>query len=350
MMLVTLRDMQWRARRIVIGLAATSLVLAIAALLGALHDGFLDETDRTIAFFGGDTWVIPAGVSGPFTSNSPMPQAWADRLRGEAGPQTVTPVAIFRHAIQGRGDGLTDVNVIAYAPNGVVVPHIEQGRSPTAPGEAAVDVQLGAALGDVITLAGRQLVVVGEVRGLTYNGGTPTVLITLDDGQRIAYDGRALASALIVRGTPEGLPAELATMSPSAVRDDLRRPLAVATTAIGLVTGMLWLVTAAIVGMLAFLSGLDRHRDFAVFKAHGVTTGRLVVSLLLEAALVSLLAGGVALLVAHLLLPLFPLEITLGVVDSLRLVGLSLLVGVAASTLSVRGVVRVDPAIAFAST
>ncbi len=179
MMLVTLRDMQWRARRIVIGLAATSLVLAIAALLGALHDGFLDETDRTIAFFGGDTWVIPAGVSGPFTSNSPMPQAWADRLRGEAGPQTVTPVAIFRHAIQGRGDGLTDVNVIAYAPNGVVVPHIEQGRSPTAPGEAAVDVQLGAALGDVITLAGRQLVVVGEVRGLTYNGGTPTVLITL---------------------------------------------------------------------------------------------------------------------------------------------------------------------------
>ncbi len=139
-------------------------------------------------------------------------------------------------------------------------------------------------------------------------------------------------------------------MSPSAVRDDLRRPLAVATTAIGLVTGMLWLVTAAIVGMLAFLSGLDRHRDFAVFKAHGVTTGRLVVSLLLEAALVSLLAGGVALLVAHLLLPLFPLEISLGVVDSLRLVGLSLLVGVAASTLSVRGVVRVDPAIAFAST
>ena len=46
--------MQWRARRIVIGLAATALVLAIAALLGALHDGFLDETDRTIDFFGAD--------------------------------------------------------------------------------------------------------------------------------------------------------------------------------------------------------------------------------------------------------------------------------------------------------
>ncbi len=72
MTLITLRDMQWRARRIAIGLAATSLVLAIAALLGALHDAFLDETDRTIDFFGADAWVVPTDVSGPFTSNSPL--------------------------------------------------------------------------------------------------------------------------------------------------------------------------------------------------------------------------------------------------------------------------------------
>jgi hypothetical protein len=99
MILVTLRDMQWRARRIVLGLAATSLVLAIAALLGALHDGFLDETDRTIGFFGADTWVVPAGVSGPFTSNSPIPTGLADAVRAEPGTQEVTPVAIFRHSV-----------------------------------------------------------------------------------------------------------------------------------------------------------------------------------------------------------------------------------------------------------
>jgi hypothetical protein len=51
---------------------------------------------------------------------------------------------------------------------------------------------------------------------------------------------------------------------------------------------------------------------------------------------------------AHVLLPLFPLEIELSAGDGLRLVGLSLLVGLAASTLSVRGVVRIDPALAFA--
>ena len=340
MMLVTLRDMQWRARRIVIGLAATSLVLAIAALLGALHDGFLDETDRTIGFFGGDTWVVPTGVSGPFTSNSPMAADTAS-VRKENGSQEVTPVAIFRHSVEGVGPAYTDVNVIAYAPNGVVVPRVVTGRAPLNVGEAVVDVQLGVDVGHVMTLAGRRLDVVGTVRGLTYNGGTPTVLITLREGQQIAYDGRDLASALVVRGIPRSVPPGLATMAPTEVRDDLRRPLSVATTALGLIAAMLWVVTAAIVGMLAFLSGLDRHRDFAVFKAHGVTTRRLVASLLLEGGFVSLLAGGLALLLAHLLLPLFPLEIELSAGDGLRLVGLSLLVGLAASTLSVRGVVAI---------
>jgi hypothetical protein len=44
-----------------------------------------------------------------------------------------------------------------------------------------------------------------------------------------------------------------------------------------------------------------------------------------------------------------PLEISLTAVDGLRLVGLSLLVGAAAGALSVRSVVWVDPAAAFAN-
>jgi putative ABC transport system permease protein len=347
MTLITLRDIQWRARRIVIGLAATSLVLAIAALLGALHDGFLDETDRTIGFFGADTWLVPADVAGPFTSNSPLPVSAAEGVDSQ--DVDVTAVAIFRHVVEGAGPGYTDVNVIAYAPGGVVAPRPVAGRAPAAVGEAAVDVSLGVGVGDTLELAGRQLEVVGLTSGLTYNGGTPTVLITLAEGQQVAFDGRDLASAFVVRGDPAGLPDGLTTMSPVEVRDDLRRPLGIATTAIGLVAGLLWVVAAGIVGMLAFLSGLDRHRDFAVYKAHGVTTLRLVGSLLLEAGIVSLLAAGAALVLALALTPVFPVTIGLTLADSLQLLGLSLLVGVAGSTLSVRAVVRLDPATAFAS-
>ncbi len=350
MTLITWRDMQWRARRIVIGVAAAALVLAISALLQALHQGFLDETDRTVDFFGADTWVVPRDVSGPFTSNSPVPVADVDPLVTDLGADRVTPVAIFRHVVTGAEASYTDVNVIAYAPDGVVRPDIVAGRAPQSVGEVAVDARLDAEVGDTLKLAGRRLSVVGQVDGLTYNGGTPTVLLTLREGQLIAYDGQDLASAFVVSGDPTTLPSALTTMSRSQVRDDLRRPLSIATTAIGLVAALLWVVAGGIVAMLAFLSGLDRHRDFAVFKANGVATKALVVSQLLESALVSLAAGVLALVLARGLLPMFPVTISLSGAESLQLLALAVAVGLVAATLSIRGVVRVDPAIAFANT
>ena len=93
MLLVMLRDMQWRARRIVLGLSATVLVLAMAALLGALHDAFLDETDRTVAMFGADRWVVPRNTAGPFTSNTPLRTSRLAAVAAEPGVERATPVA-----------------------------------------------------------------------------------------------------------------------------------------------------------------------------------------------------------------------------------------------------------------
>jgi hypothetical protein len=71
---------------------------------------------------------------------------------------------------------------------------------------------------------------------------------------------------------------------------------------------------------------------------------------LIEGAAVSLAAAAAALLLALGLAPLFPVTIDLSASDCVRLVGLALAVGLAASMLSVRGVVRVDPALAFAAS
>jgi putative ABC transport system permease protein len=318
--------------------------------LGALHDGFLDETDRAIDFFGADAWVVPANVSGPFTSNTPIDAGLVEGVRNQPDVDGATPVAIFRHVVERADSGFTDVNVIAYERNGIVIPEVSEGRAPSRAGEAAVDERLSADVGDSIVIAGRKLDVVGVVSGLTYNGGTPTVLTTLSDGQSIAFDGQDFASAIVTSGVPSTLPESLVMLTPDEVRDDLRRPLSVATTAIGIVAGLLWVVAAGIVGMMSYLSGLDRHRDFAVYKAYGVTTGRLVTSLLSEAGVVSLLAGAAAGLIAFALLPVFPVAISLSLADCVRLVGLAVLVGVIAGTLSVRGAVRVDPVVAFANT
>ena len=124
MIWLTLRDLRWRARRVFLGVLATASVLAMTLLLGAVHDAFLAETDRTVAFFGGDAWVVPAGVAGPFTTNSPVPV--------DAGPDGGTPVAIFRHVVE-RPGGRTDVNVIAYRPEASSSPGRSTGVRPLRP-------------------------------------------------------------------------------------------------------------------------------------------------------------------------------------------------------------------------
>lgn len=350
MILITLRDMQWRARRLVLGLSATALVLAMAALLGALHDGFLRETDRTIEFFGADSWLVASQVAGPFTSNTPVRTALARQVEEDPDVSAVTPVAIFRHVVRGVEEGFTDVNVIGYEPGGIVVPRPATGRAPERVGETLVDSHLDVQIGTPLRLAGRTLRVVGTVDGLTYNGGTPTVVVTLEEAQAVAFDGRPLASALVVRGGLSELVPGLNEMTSVQVRDDLRRPLSVATSALGLVAGLLWLVAAGIVAMLAYLSGLDRYRDFAVFKALGATTNKLVMGVVLQGAVVGLLASAVAVTLAFGLAPLFPVDISLTLADALGLVVVALIVGVVAGVVSVRGPVRVDPAEAFANS
>ena len=123
MILITLRDMQWRARRVLLGLAATALVLAMTSLLGALHDGFLRETDRTIDFFGADQWLVASQVAGPFTSNTPVRTSLVGESNATPASATSPRSRSSGTWCAGSTTGFTDVNVIGYQPGGVVVPH-----------------------------------------------------------------------------------------------------------------------------------------------------------------------------------------------------------------------------------
>jgi len=349
MLLLLARDMQWRWRRLAAGVLATALVLAMTLLLGALRESFLAETERTVAFFGADEWIVPDDTAGPFTSNSPISASVADDIRSQDGVRGATPVAIFRHAVEGIRDGFTDVSVIAYGAGDVVDPVVADGRAPAATGETAVDERTGARLGEEITLSGEPFTVVGIMRGFTMYGGTPGILLTLEDAQRIAYRGEPLASAIVVVGGPVDAPTGLATQTPQQIGDDLRRPLAVVTGSLGVLQLLLWVVAAAIVGLLAYLSSLDRQRDVTVFKALGVSSGRLVAGVLAEGAVTAVLGATVGLVIGIVLVPLFPIDVAVSPAQAVALLALALVVGMLAGSLGIRRVLRADPARAFAA-
>jgi len=346
MVRIALRDLQWRARRFVLGVLATALVFATTLLLVGVHSSFLDESTRAVDAFAADRWIVPKGVSGPFTNNSPMAAPLAGRVASAAGVRASQPLALFRQVVRDER-GPHDVNVIAYDSGRVFEPPIASGREPERPGEVAVDRRLAASIGDRLQLGDEMLHVVGLTSGLTYFGGTPAMLMPLSEGRRIYFGGEPLSTTFITRGTPEGDVRGLDALTGKSVVEDLRRPLGAATTTIGVLVLILWLVAAGIIGLMVYLAGLDRTVDFAVFKATGARNGPLLAGLVLQALLLALCAAGLAAAAASLVAPSFPIQVNLSAGSYALLVAVAVGVGLAVSAVSVRQATRVDPALAF---
>jgi putative ABC transport system permease protein len=268
------------------------------------------------------------------------------RVARARGVRSAEPLVAFRHVARVGSDQRV-VNVIAVPRGGIVRPRLVAGRPIRSAGEVVADERARFDIGDTFTLGRHRLRVVGLVRNLTYFGGTPTLLLSLGDGRRIAYDGRALASAVITRGVPVGPLPGLRVMDRAAVRDDLMRPMRAATSTIAVLALLLSVVAAGIVGLMTYMSGLDRLVDFAVFKAIGVRTGRLLGGLVLQSLTLALGSALAATVAAIAIKPVFPIVVHLSLATCSMLVGLALLVGLLVSLVSIRQCAHVDPAIAF---
>src|SRR5258708_13250553 len=87
------------------------------------------------------------------------------------------------------------------------------------------------------------------------------------------------------------------------------RPTKIAVEAITMVAVLLWIVAALIVGGVVYLSALERMRDFAVFKAIGVSTRSILGGLVSQAVVVAVLAAVFGAALSRLLAPLFPMNV-----------------------------------------
>ncbi|HWE58115.1 MAG TPA: ABC transporter permease [Solirubrobacteraceae bacterium] len=347
MLTITLRDIQWRARRFALGAIATALVFAATLLLAGLHAAFINEATDTVASFNAARWMVPAGVSGPFTQNVPLSagqQAEVPRLPGVV---RATPIVLSAVVVEVQGQE-HNVDLIGYPPGGAFAPRITAGRAPRASDEVAVDRLLHLAIGSLVSIEGRRLRVVGQVSGLTYNVGTPALLMTLGAARRLVFGGEPQASAVITRGVPRSVPAGLRAMRNAAVVADLRRPLSTATSAIEVLAVLLFVVAIGVIGLMVYLSSLDRLSEFAVYKAVGVSSTVLLGSLVLQTMAFALLAAALAVLASVVMAPRFPIPVSIGAGLYAALFGAALLVGLAASAVGIRQITRVDPAVAFA--
>ena len=346
MILVSLRDLQFRRRRFVVGIAGTSVVLALTLVLAGISSSFSNEVSRTVDAFHAGSWLIPDGATGPFLSSETMSADLVDEIRA-TGADAV-PVALIRGSIP-EGGTSSDVNLIGIVPGTFVDPPLAEGRAPRGPGEIVLDDSLGIDVGEETSLNGRTVLVVGRTDGLSFAAGVPSAYVVLPLAQEIGYHGANLASAIVTSGPlpADAVPEGYHTIDNEQAKDDLIEPVEQAKQTIYLVAALLWLVAAMIVGSIVYLSSLDRVRDFAVFKSIGASDRSLLTGIVMQALLLTSIAYAIGSGLSRFLAPLMPMQTEISGLTYVVLAGVALVVAVMASLAGVRRAIGVDPALAF---
>lgn len=343
MWLVSLRDLQWRRRRFLIAVISASLVFSLTLVLDGLTSHISNEVTRVVNRYQADGWVVAPGESGPFTASTLLPASTAREVAALPGVEHAEPMIAARDTIDGKW-----VNVLGYDIGGnVESTSLTSGRMPSGPGEAVVEDTLDYQLDDTIAVGGEPFRVVGVAHGLAFNFGAPTVLLPIGEVQRALLGGQPMIGAVAVQGTPDRLPDGVRLMSSNDVENDMHLGMDQSLQIVSVLNVLLWIIAAAIIASMVYLSTLERARDFAVMKAIGVSNRSLRLGLLASAMLLAILAAIGGTILAYFLEPRFPMEVDTPAASYVTLLLVAIVVGLAAGYIGLRRVIRVDPALAF---
>jgi putative ABC transport system permease protein len=340
---ITLRDLQFRRRQFAIAVVGAGLAFALALVLTGMSAGFRHEARATVDAIDADAWIVPRGVTGPFTSQSTFPADLSRRVSAEQ----VEPLAEFGHVVLlPDGEGV-NANVIGHSIGQLGDPDWERDAASVPSGQAVVDARLGVEEDETVTVGPRSLRVAEVVSNRTYFAGMPSLYVSLEEAQAIAFGGQPVATTIVTRGEPTRMPPGFTALTNEEVREDVLQPLDGAITSIDLTRLLTWLLAVVVIGAVTYLSALERLRDFAVLKAVGSSQRTLVLSLTAQAVLASLVAALLGALVAQALKPTFPLPIVIEADAYVALPLFAFVAGIVASLAAVRRAMRVDPALAF---
>jgi putative ABC transport system permease protein len=346
MLTAALRDLQWRRRRFIIAIIGTAFVFGMTLVLTGLANGFRVEAQNTVNSFGIDHFLIQDGSAGPFLGSSPFAATEVATVQRLPGVQAAAPLVYAGTTAMDNGSPRT-MNLFGAPTNGPGMPAMSAGRPPATPDEIAVSSTLGRNVGDELEITSRTLKVVGIVDNSTVLARQPNLFLTPAGAQRLVYGGQSVISSVGIRGEPTRVPEGFRAVDRQAAIDDMLRPLKVAVDAITIMAMLLWLVAALIVGSMIYMSALERTRDFAVFKAVGVSTRSILGGLALQAVLVAVVSAGLGVLLSRVLGPLFPMRVDVPEYAFLLLPVVAVVIGLLASIAGMRRAVVVDPALAF---
>lgn len=329
MIFLALRSLAARWSRTLTATLGIGLAIALAFVMSGVVDGFRAETGRTLRAIG-NSFLVPEESSGLLNNLT----------EADEPPDGSVAVLFARDSLPSKD---VDLNLFGTVP-GVVVP--ESGRGVADPGEVVADVSVDIPLGGTLTLAGRDLEVVGLTDGTRMFGGGPVVYMHLEEMRELYFNSRPVAQ-FFAAPEPVDPPAGLSTMPFAEAKDDIDRAVRGAISSLSLTTTLLWVMVAGVVFVLNRLTLLDRWSELATLKCLGASSWAVGSSLIVESVLVGALGAALGCLGGLALAPLFPLTIELSLETAQQITLLAMGVSLAVAIFGTLRLRAISPSDAF---
>jgi len=382
-----LKDMAYRRMRVVLTALGIAVLSMLILLFGGIMYGLRWQAQRYVTWTGADLWISRERSGGVFVGFSLVNPEQVQTAAQFIGGRLIDPIAgvspvIFAHARPTirRNGVVTEVKavVVGYQPGKLGGPtraDLARGRLFVASaGEYAPEQQvemecvvadsMGVEIGETIDVGGHDLKVVGIIDNMVFVFDTPIIFMDVRTAQAVVLMNAIYVNTLIVK-TAEGQdPADVAEMyndpqrgirrfevdthtSEETVGNILRNFVDEPMRGVQFLRVMLWLATAIVVGMITYVTTMEKTQEIGVMKAIGARNGYVLRLILWQVGITSVVGVALGLGLAMAAIPAFPITVVLNPTEAVVVCLLSVMVCVVGGLVAARRALQVDPMVAF---
>ena len=379
-----LKDMRYRRARVVLTALGITVLISLILLLGGIMNGMRIQAQQYVKSTGADIWISAEGSGGAFIGFSLLIEENMAPLNAsqdlKAG--TVSPLifAQARPTIRGKS---TKAIVVGYMMDKLGGPkHVVDGRmfkssefegyrpEDPVPHEVIVDEKMGLEIGEQITIGTDTVRVVGKTKSLMFVLDTPLLFMDIRVAQNVLLGNYPRVNMMIAKSKPikqidkNRQPEEIEQPETVAANLDASAAIEARTLnqtlkdiieyyvdepmkAVQFLRVMLWLAAGLLVGMITYVTMLEKTQEIGVLKAIGASNNYVMSLLLKQVAIISIAGVVVGFCLSFIFAAAAPIFVAIHLVESIIVACISFVVCCGSGYLAARKVIMVDPMIAF---
>jgi putative ABC transport system permease protein len=370
--------MAYRRARVILTTVGITMLIALILMLGGIMNGMRIQAQQYPKFTGANIWISAEGSGSAFIGFSLLVPEHLAYLDGAPPlkPKSVSPLvfARARPVIRGKLGKAVVVGYKAGKLGGPTQFEVTEGRLFTAseyeewaeadipPREVVVDEKMNLEIGERISIGNKDLKVVGKAKSLMFVLDTPLLFMDLRTAQEVLLKNSLHVNMMIAQAaegyTPEKAAKELENFDEQLKTIDVRtlkQTLGdiIATyvdepmKAVQFLRVMLWIAAGLIVGMITYVTTLEKTQEIGVLKAIGASNFYISSLIIKQVVLMSVAGVVCGLILSYIFAVAAPIFVSIHPVESGIVALISFVVCCAGGYLAARKAIAVDPMVAF---